>query len=73
MAIILCTYFQEATGSCVQSLVARESLLRKMRFPRLVVPLSVSLFCLFNLGMNLIVVFAFILGAGISRAGPGSS
>ncbi|MGO9489091.1 MAG: ABC transporter permease [Solirubrobacteraceae bacterium] len=64
-AIILFTYFQEATGNSVQSLVGRENLLRKVRFPRLAVPLSVCLFCLFNLGMNLIVVFAFILGAGI--------
>jgi ABC-2 type transport system permease protein len=65
MAIILFTYFQEATSGSVQSLVARENLLRKVRFPRLAVPLSVSLFCLFNLGMNLIVVFVFILAAGI--------
>lgn len=65
MAIILFTYFQEATGNSVQSLVGRESMLRKVRFPRMAVPMSVSMFCLFNLGMNLIVVFAFILGAGI--------
>jgi ABC-2 type transport system permease protein len=64
-AIILFTYFQEATGGAVQSLVARESLLRKVRFPRLAVPLSVSLFCLFNLGMNMIVVFIFVLASGI--------
>jgi ABC-2 type transport system permease protein len=64
-SIILFTYFQEATSGSVQSLVARENLLRKVRFPRLAVPLSVSLFCLFNLGMNLIVVFIFVLGAGV--------
>jgi ABC-2 type transport system permease protein len=63
--IILFTYFQEATSGAVPSLVGRENLLRKVRFPRLVIPLSVSLFCLFNLGMNLIVVFIFVLGAGI--------
>lgn len=64
-AIILFTYFQEATSNSVQSLVGRENLLRKVRFPRLAVPLSVSLFCLFNLGMNLIVVFIFVLAAGV--------
>lgn len=63
--IILFTYFQETTSGAVPSLVGRENLLRKVRFPRLVVPLSVSLFCLFNLGMNMIVVFIFVLGAGI--------
>jgi ABC-2 type transport system permease protein len=64
-SIILFTYFQEATSGAVPSLVGRENLLRKVRFPRLVVPLSVALFCFFNLCMNLIVVFVFILAAGI--------
>jgi ABC-2 type transport system permease protein len=65
-SIILFTYFQETTSGAVPSLVARENLLRRVRFPRLVVPLSVALFCLFNLGMNLVVVFIFILGSGVS-------
>jgi ABC-2 type transport system permease protein len=64
-SIILFTYFQETTAGAVPSLVARENLLRKVRFPRLVVPLSVALTCLFNLCMNLIVVFIFILASGI--------
>jgi ABC-2 type transport system permease protein len=64
-SIILFTYFQETTSGAVPSLVARENLLRKVRFPRLVVPMSVALTCLFNLGMNLIVVFIFILAAGV--------
>jgi ABC-2 type transport system permease protein len=66
MGIILFTYFQETTAGSVPSLVARENILRRVRFPRLVVPLSVALFCLFNLGMNLVVVFVFILAAGIA-------
>jgi ABC-2 type transport system permease protein len=49
----------------VASLVGRENLLRKVRFPRLVVPLSVALTALFNLCMNLIVVFIFILASGV--------
>jgi ABC-2 type transport system permease protein len=62
--IILWTFFMEATVGSVPSLVAREGLLRKMRFPRLVVPFSVVLTAMFNLGTNLIAVlaFAFILG-----------
>jgi ABC-2 type transport system permease protein len=66
MGIILFTYFQETTSGSLPSLVGRENLLRRVRFPRLVVPLSVALFCLFNLGMNLVVVFIFILASGIS-------
>jgi ABC-2 type transport system permease protein len=65
-SIILFTYFQETTSGCVPSLVGRENLLRKVRFPRLVVPLSVALFSLFNLGMNLLVVFTFILASGVT-------
>ncbi len=65
-SIILFTFFQETTSGCVPSLVGRENLLRKVRFPRLVVPLSVALFSLFNLGMNLVVVFIFILASGVT-------
>ena len=34
----------------------REALVRKIQFPRLVIPLSIVLCALFNLGLNLIVV-----------------
>ncbi|HEV3129856.1 MAG TPA: ABC transporter permease, partial [Solirubrobacteraceae bacterium] len=64
--IVLWNYLGEATGGCVSCLVARESLLRKVRFPRLVVPLSVSLTATFNLGMNFIAVFVFALANGVT-------
>jgi ABC-2 type transport system permease protein len=64
-AIVLFSFFGEATGRGVTSLVERENLLRKVRFPRLVIPLAVSLHSLFNLGLNLIVVFVFVLASGI--------
>jgi ABC-2 type transport system permease protein len=62
--VILWTFFMEATMGAVPCLVAREGLLRKMRFPRLVVPLSVVLTALFNLGTNLVVVLIFALVLG---------
>jgi ABC-2 type transport system permease protein len=65
MAIVLFTYFAETTSRGVTSLIERENLLRKVRFPRLVIPLSVALHALFNLGLNLIVVFVFVLASGI--------
>ncbi len=64
--IVLWNYFAEATGNCVSCLVVRESMLRKVRFPRMVVPLSVSLTASFNLGMNFIVVILFALGSEIT-------
>jgi ABC-2 type transport system permease protein len=66
-SIVLWTFFAEATSGSVQSLIVRESLLRKMRFPRIVVPLSVTLTALFNLGANL---FAVILFAALSGVRP---
>jgi ABC-2 type transport system permease protein len=64
-SMVLFNFFQEATGGCVNSLVVRESLLRKMRFPRLVIPLSVVLTAIFNLGMTLIAVFIFAAISGV--------
>jgi ABC-2 type transport system permease protein len=46
--------------------VERENLLRKVRFPRMVIPLSVTLNALFNLGLNLVVVFVFVFASGIT-------
>lgn len=64
-SIVLFTYFSETTSGGVTSLVTRENLLRKMRFPRMVIPLSVSLTALFNLGMNLLAVLVFALASGV--------
>ena len=64
-ALVLFQFFGEATGGCVNALVVRESMLRKMRFPRLVIPLSVVLTALFNLGMTLIAVFIFAIASGV--------
>jgi ABC-2 type transport system permease protein len=64
-AVMLWTFFVEATSNSVQCLLAREGLLRKMRFPRMVIPLSVALVALFNLGMNFIAVFVFAVASGV--------
>jgi len=60
-AVVLFTFFNEATKGCVTSLVAREPLVRKIEFPRLAIPLSVVLSAAFNLVLNLLPVFAFLL------------
>jgi ABC-2 type transport system permease protein len=64
-SIVLFTFFSETTSRGVGSLVERENLLRKIRFPRMVIPLSVTLNALFNLGLNLVVVFVFVFASGI--------
>ena len=63
--IVLFSFFQEATLTAVTSIVSQESVVRKTQFPRLVIPLAVVLTSLFNLALNLIVVFVFILAWGI--------
>jgi ABC-2 type transport system permease protein len=66
--IVLFSFFQEATGAAVTSIVVQEGIVRKTQFPRLVIPLSVVLTSLFNLGLNLLVVFVFILAYGVTPA-----
>jgi ABC-2 type transport system permease protein len=66
MAIVLWSFFAEATGQALTSLVQREGLLRKVPFPPAVVPLSVGLTAAFNLGLNLCVVLVFVLVTGIA-------
>ena len=64
--IVLMTFFQESTGQAVSSVVRLEGIVRKTQFPRLVIPLSLVLTGLMNLGLNLIAVFAFILAYGVA-------
>jgi ABC-2 type transport system permease protein len=64
-SIVLFTFFGEATGGAVRSVVDRENLVRKIQFPRLVIPLAIVLLAFFNLVMNLIVVLIFALISGV--------
>jgi ABC-2 type transport system permease protein len=64
-SIVMWSYFIEVTTGCVPALVQRESMLRKVRFPRMVIPLSISLTALFNLGLNFIAVFVFAIINGV--------
>ena len=60
MGIVLYTFVSEATGDAVESMVKHESLIRRVAFPRLVIPLAVTITATFNLLMNLLVVFGFM-------------
>ena len=63
--IVVFGFFQEATGAAVGSVLAQEGIVRKTQFPRLVIPLSSVTIALFTLGLNLIVVFVFLLAFGV--------
>lgn len=61
LALVLYTFLSDASKAAVDSIVQRENLVRKIDFPRLAVPMSVVLNALFNLVLNLLPVFAFLL------------
>jgi ABC-2 type transport system permease protein len=65
LGIVLFTFFSEATLNSVTSVVTQEGIVRKTQFPRLVIPLSTTLTGAFNLCLNMIVVFVFILAFGV--------
>jgi ABC-2 type transport system permease protein len=63
--IVSYMFFSSATGGCVRAVIDREALVRKIEFPRLVIPLSVVLVAYFDLLLNFIAVFIFILADGV--------
>jgi ABC-2 type transport system permease protein len=65
--IMMFTFFQEATSQALTSVVQGEGIVRKTQFPRLAMPIASVLSSVFNLGVNLLAVFIFILAYG---AGP---
>jgi ABC-2 type transport system permease protein len=64
--IVLYTFFSDATSLAVSSVVDRESIVRKIQFPRLVVPLSVVGTAMLNLAANMLAVLVFVLASGVS-------
>jgi ABC-2 type transport system permease protein len=58
--IVLWVFFVDATSLAMTSLVARAALLRKLAFPHLVIPLSVTLSAAMTFAVNLLVVAVFV-------------
>lgn len=65
IGVILFSFWSEVTGGSVTAVVDRETLVRKIAFPRAVIPLSVALGAAFNLFLNLLVLGAFLAIAGV--------
>jgi len=65
MNLMLFTFFLEATDRSVDAVLKQETIVRKMQFPRMVIPLAVVLTSFFNLCLNLVVVVGFALATGI--------
>lgn len=65
VSMTLFQYFSGVVTDSLSSLVDRQTLLRKIRFPRLVIPLAVTLQNLFNLAMTLAAVWIFLTISGV--------
>jgi ABC-2 type transport system permease protein len=65
MNIVLFGFFQAGTGGAITSVITREGLVRKMHFPRLVIPLATVVTQAINLFFNLIVVLVFMVIYGV--------
>jgi ABC-2 type transport system permease protein len=63
--IVMNTFFADATGSSVMAVVARENLVRKIQFPRMVIPLAVVLTTYMNFVLNFVAVVVFMLISGV--------
>jgi ABC-2 type transport system permease protein len=63
--VVLFGFFQEATSQAVGSVVGQEGIVRKTQFPRLVIPLAITMTSLFNLAVNMIAVAIFLLAFGV--------
>jgi ABC-2 type transport system permease protein len=63
--IMLFQFFSDATTSAVRCVAQRESLVRKMQFPRIVIPLSVVLTALLTAAMNMIAALVLIAAIGV--------
>ncbi|HWH12702.1 MAG TPA: ABC transporter permease [Solirubrobacteraceae bacterium] len=66
LGIVLFTFFAEATSASVTSVMDRENMVRKIHFPRMVIPVAVVMLASFNLTLNLGVVFVFAFISGVS-------
>lgn len=60
IGIVLFSFFADATTQGMVSLVHRESLLRRMRFPRIMIPIAATLTAGLTFGVNLVVIVGFV-------------
>jgi ABC-2 type transport system permease protein len=62
LGVVLWTFFIDATTMTLPSIVTRGDLLRKLAFPRIIVPVSATLTAGLTFAVNLLAVAAFVAG-----------
>lgn len=65
LGIVLWNYFVEITAGSVSSIVGKGDLMRKLSFPKYIIVLAGSMSAVINLGLNFVVVGAFMLLTGV--------
>jgi ABC-2 type transport system permease protein len=65
IGITMWGFFAETTSMCMNSIVANGDLIRKVYFPRIILPIAMSLTSFLTLILNLAVVFGFMAFARI--------
>lgn len=66
IGIVLFTFVVDAVGLALPSIVNRGSLLRRISFPPLVIPVSASLTAAMTFGVNIVAVAVFLAAARIT-------
>jgi ABC-2 type transport system permease protein len=65
IGIVLFTFLADATMLAMWSLVSRESLLRKLVFPRSVIPMSATITAAITFSTNAVVIMGFVFWKGL--------
>ncbi len=66
LGIVLWNFFTEMTVQSLGSVVGRGDLIRKVKIPRWMIPISTGMSALINLGLSLIIVGVFMIVNGVS-------
>lgn len=64
LGIVVFQFFTESTSPAIRSIVLRETLVRKVDFPRAAIPVSCVIQATMNFSLNLIPVFIFLFATG---------
>jgi len=60
VALVPWTYFQEALSESVQTLISEQNMIRKIYFPRLILPISLVLARLLDLGISMLILVVLL-------------
>jgi ABC-2 type transport system permease protein len=68
IGIVLFTFLTDAVGMMLPSILTRGSLLRRISFPPIVIPISVSVTAAMTFGVNLVAVAVFVVFSDVDPA-----